>query len=81
MAEALSLPMRDMIKDMTLNIEVTGCKRASIRVHVGAWLMRFAARVMGVGASCIVVEMDQGIDRRHIGDMEKDGRCAICPGI
>ncbi|MGE4321939.1 MAG: hypothetical protein AB7E60_02795 [Sphingobium sp.] len=57
MAKVLSMSMSEAMKDMTMNIEVTGQRRARVRILAGVWLMRLAARVMGVGASCITVEM------------------------
>ncbi|EJL21907.1 hypothetical protein PMI02_04892 [Novosphingobium sp. AP12] len=54
---SMSVPMSEVMKDMTLNIEVTGKLRAAVRIRAGVWIMRLAARVMGVGASCVVVEM------------------------
>jgi hypothetical protein len=53
----IPVSMPEVMKDMTINVEVTGQHRARARIYAGVWLMRFAARVIGVGASCIVVDL------------------------
>jgi len=53
----IPVSMSEVMKDLTLNIEVTGQMRAGVRLRAGVWLMRAAAWVMGVGASCIIVDV------------------------
>ncbi|MEE4452875.1 hypothetical protein [Novosphingobium resinovorum] len=53
----VAIPAGEVMKGITLNAEVTGMRRTRARILAGVWLMRLAARVMGVGASCVVVDL------------------------
>lgn len=46
-AATLEVPMTDLTRKLTLNLKVTGVKRAQLRSCIGRKLLFLAARVMG----------------------------------
>lgn len=41
------LSIQEAMKTVTIDVVVTGQRTAAIRLRVGAWLIKLAARVMG----------------------------------
>lgn len=37
------------MRQITMDVTITGVKAQSIRTNIGVWLIRLAARVIGVG--------------------------------
>lgn len=51
----ISVPIQPLMKEVTLNVEVTGVTVWKIRQRLGAWLIMLAAFVMGCD---VHVELD-----------------------
>jgi hypothetical protein len=56
MKDEIALPLSRIMKNATLNVRLTGIRVWWLRQQVGIWLIKCAARVMGVG---FFVEMEQ----------------------
>jgi hypothetical protein len=51
----IDLPMSEAVRSLTLQIRVTGCKVAAVRMWLGRQVLKLAAFVIGCG---IEIEVD-----------------------
>lgn len=46
---AIKLPMKECLRELTLTVEVSGIKTAKFRLWLGGLMLKLAARVIGCG--------------------------------
>ena len=44
----LNIFMRDIMKEITINVHMKNIKEFRIRIWIGAWLIKLACKIMGV---------------------------------
>ena len=52
----ISVPVRNLTKQMTLNVQVTGLKELAVRMKIAVFLLRLVGKVIGCNIS---VDMDK----------------------
>ena len=56
----IELSMTETMQDVSLHVVVTDQREASVRMWIGTWLIRLAARVMGCGIDVEVSAASRG---------------------
>ena len=64
-AGTLKIPIKDLVKKMTLNVTLTGCGTLKWRLKAGIVLLRIAAWVIGID---IMVKGKEGNDVEQKSD-------------
>jgi hypothetical protein len=54
-----TLNSSDLMKNLTLNVKITGMKLFVVKLYIAKWLIYLAARVLGTGLTIETIEEDK----------------------